>query len=165
MNRFTISFLHFLFGVGLLVCSSGCLLHRLDVQTQYLSRENLASYHVGTPDPNLDNPIIGQRLLIQWSLCANEIEGQVLFLHLLIRLRDHREQEFDIPITKKWGFYIYDLTNEDYCTSGGVLTYKAEIRNESCVIASWKHPLWANLITFDFAENDSVSNQSDDKHK
>jgi hypothetical protein len=131
-------------------------MHILDVQTQYLSHENLASFHVGTPDPHIDNPTIGQRLLVQWSL-PSSMEGRKLYLHLLIRLRDHQQQEINFPINRKRGFYIYDLTNQDYFESGGVQTYLAEIRDESCVIASWKHPLWADLILFDFPETESKS--------
>lgn len=149
MHRFSLNIFRFFLAIGLLLTSSSCLLHRLDVQTQYLSHENLASYHVGTPDPRLDNPNIGQRLLVQWSLCSSDFENQPLFLHLTVRLRNHQEQKLKIPIESKRGFYVYDLINQEYFQSGGILTYQVEITNESCVITSWKHPLWAELITLD----------------
>lgn len=152
MNHSIQNLLRFLAALGLLQGLTSCLLHRLEVQTQYLSHENLASYHIGTPDPHLDQPIIGQRLLVQWSLCSSDVEGHALFLHLKVRFRNHQEQDIKIPINKKRGFYVYDLTNQNYCESGGILTYLAEIYNESCVLESWKHPLWADLITFDFSQ-------------
>jgi hypothetical protein len=143
-------------GLILSVFTSGCTLHRLDVQTQYLSHEYLASYHVDTPDPRRYNPIIGQRLLVQWSLCAEEMSGQELFLYLKVRFRNHQEQEVTVPIRTKRGTYLYELVNEAYCQSGGILTYHAEIRNDSCILASWKHPLWRNLIIFDFSETAAI---------
>jgi hypothetical protein len=161
MNDLKHKFFNFLLGLGILLSASSCSLHRLDVQTQYLSHENLASYYIGTPDPHLDNPTIGQRLLIQWWLSSRDIENQPLFLHLIVRFRNHQEKEIKIPIETKRGFYIYDLNDQNYCESGGILTYFAEIRNESCIITSWKHPLWANLITFDFSKNDKASDNQE----
>lgn len=137
----------------LLFCCSSCFPHDIDVQTQYLSHENLASYHIGTPDPHLDNTAIGQRLLIQWSLSSEQMEDSndlsTIFLYLTVRFRNHQEQEIKIPIYEKRGYYLYNLTNEDYCKFGGILTYKVEIQKNECIIASWKHPLWVKLITLD----------------
>jgi hypothetical protein len=142
--------LRFIFALGILFSTCACTLRRLDVQTQYLGQESLASYHVNTPDPHLNNPIIGQRLLIQWCLPSQDFEGQTVFIDLIVRFRNHEQKEIKIPLKSKRGYYLYDLTAQEYCESGGLLTYKVEIRNDSCIIASWKHPLWANLITFDF---------------
>ena len=137
---------------GLAGCFSGCSIHPLTVQTQYLSHEDLASYHIGTPDPSLDNPDVGERLLIQWSLSSCQLEGGDLRLHLKVRFTNHQEEEINVPVEKKKGYYLYNLLNQDYCDKGGILTYLAEIRSGECVVAVWKHPLWTNLITFDRAK-------------
>ncbi len=142
----------FFCGLGLYVLTSGCTLHRLDVQTQYLSHEYLASFHVDTPDPCRYNPMMGQRLLVQWSLCAEEMKDQHLFLYLKVRFRNHQEQEVKVPVQTKRGTYLYVLANDAYCQSSGILTYHAEIRSDSCLLASWRHPLWVDLITFDFSD-------------
>ncbi len=141
--------IRFLFGICLVSSLTSCSIHPLTVQTQYLSHENLASFHIGTPDPRLDNPTIGQRLLIQWCLSKSVFDGQELTLHLKIRFHIHTEDEIQIPITNKRGYYLYNLTNEEYCKTKGVLTYLAEIRSGECVVASWKHPIWTPLISFD----------------
>ncbi len=158
MRPFYIPFLRFFLGLTCLCYSSSCTLHHLNVQTQYLSHENLASYYTGTPDPRLNDPVIGQRLLIQWMLRSCEMENPPLFLHLVVRLRNHQEKTINVPIEAKRGYYVYDLTNQDFCQSGGILTYYVEIRDASCVIATWKHPLWADLITFDYSKEESASN-------
>lgn len=141
--------IRFLTGIYLLMVLSGCSLHRLTVQTQYLSHENLASYYVGTPDAHLDHPTIGERLLIQWSLSKCAFEWRNLTLHLKIRFHNHKEDEIRVQIENQSGYYLYDLTNEKFCETGGILTYLAEIRDGDCVVESWKHPLWTPLISFD----------------
>lgn len=146
LTTFLISLIN---SIIILTIISSCQLHPLTVQTQYLSHENLASYHVGTPDPQLDHPSIGQRLFVQWSLTSAEMENQPLFLQLSVRFRNHQDEKLKILIEKKSGYYLYDLTNQDYCETGGILTYMAEIRSENCLIASWKHPLWVPLIQLD----------------
>lgn len=129
------------------------MLHRLDVQTQYLSHENLASYYIHTPDPRLDNPTLGQRLFIQWSLPASEFEGQDLTLYIKVRLRNHQERKETVPICKCHGTYFYQVLNQDYFDTGGIMTYLIEIRNGESVIECWRHPLWTELINFEGVEN------------
>lgn len=133
---------------------SGCTIHRMDIQTRYLSRENLASYHVLTPDPQLDNPVIGQRILVQWTFPSRVAKACELELYIKMRYRNHEEKELFIPIYKDKKSYIrgdyqYNLLNEDYCRTGGVLTYKAQIWDKDCLIAEWIHPLWTELIIFE----------------
>lgn len=154
-------------GIFLLACLSVlscCNLHRLTVQTQYLTSENLASFYMNTPDPALTQCVEGQRLLIQWCLPNDSIIGKKLFLHVKIRLRNRRELEQITPLRIRGGkytrgFYPYDLTGTDYDESGGILTYKIEILSGDTVIESWEHPLWANLIVFPEARSPAASTE------
>jgi hypothetical protein len=127
----------------------GCCPHRLTVQTQILNEEYLASYTVGTPDPRIECPDIGERLLIQWSLTSCQFKERNLMLFLKVRFRNHQEKEIQVPIQERRGVYLYNLINEDYCQSGGILTYVTEIRSQEGIVACWKHPLWTELITFE----------------
>lgn len=142
--------IHFRFIIFLLLLlvSSSCNLRRLEVQTQYFTHEDLASYYVGTPDPRLDHPTAGQRLLIQWSLSKEEFSLGETSLDLKIRFQNHQEKEVKIPMQKSSGYYVYEIKDKDYFETGGILTYLVEVRNESCTLATWKHPLWVELITF-----------------
>ncbi|WP_228840624.1 hypothetical protein [Candidatus Protochlamydia phocaeensis] len=133
---------------------SSCVFQRLSVQTHYLSHENLASYYVYTPDPHLDNPIIGQRLLIQWSLPSSYCAYDDLALHLKVRLRNHKEETISLPLKSMKGTYLYYVVNEAYCESGGVATYKIDVTGGGCVLETWKHPLWVDLITFNIPQEE-----------
>lgn len=157
MQHFCHCIFHFLLGLGILFSSSSCALHRLEIQTQYLTPEYLASFHVGTPDPHLYHALIGERLLIQWSLSMQEVQENELSLYLKVRFRNHQEQEVKVPITTKRGTYIYQVNHEFYCQTGGILTYYAEIQSPSCVLASWKHPLWVELIKFNIPDSEKES--------
>lgn len=142
----------FLLGLGILFSASSCTLHRLDVQTQYLTPDYLASFHIGTPDPRISEPLIGQRLLIQWSLKPEEVRDDNLFLYLKVRFRNHQEDEVIIPVKSKRGTYLYRVNRELYCETRGISTYLAEIRNSTCALARWKHPLWVELIQFHYPD-------------
>lgn len=146
--RIDFSIFRFVF-VAMLMCtiSSCTFLQPLTVQTQYLSHEDLASFHIGTPDPTLDCPPVGERLLIQWYLPHCQFQ-EGLLLSLKVRFKNHQEEERQISIEKNNSYYLYELIDEDYFKTGGIQTYLVEIRQGDCIIASWKHPLWTNLITF-----------------
>lgn len=149
----------YLIWMCLLVSLSSCMFHRLDVQTQYLSHENLASYSVKTPDPRLDNPVLGQRLLIQWCLPASELGDSAAMLYIRVLFKNHQEQELTVPIRRNTGTYVrgtylFNVLNQDYFDTGGIMTYIVEIRSGNCVIESWRHPLWTELITFDFSQSE-----------
>ncbi len=129
---------------------SSCALHRLDIQTQYLTPEYLASFHIGTPDPKLYAPFIGERLLIQWSLPSNEICDELPTLFLKVRYKNHQEEEIKLTIRSSTGTTLFKVEGEKYCQTGGILTYYSQIEKCNAVLATWKHPLWRELIKINY---------------
>jgi len=91
----------------------------------------------------------GQRLLIQWSLHQKQMEEGALFLHLKVRFRNHEEKVIEVPIRSTRGTYLYEVIDDVYSQSGGIVTYDAAIRSPSLVLAEWRHPLWVDLIKLD----------------
>lgn len=132
--------------VLLLFFLTGCC-SRLSVQTDYLSKERLASYYVGAPDPQLNCDTIGQRLVISWSLSREDFIYQNVAFHLKVRLRNHEEIEVCKNIICSCGYYIFQLNDEKYRQSGGILTYKVTLTGDDTVLETWRHPLWKELIT------------------
>lgn len=136
----------------LLVLLTSCQPHLLDVQTQYLTHENLASFYVNTPDPARNDPDIGERLMIRWSIPSDYLCYDNLSLHLRVRFKDREEEEKILALTRKSGTYLYCVINETFCRTGGILTYKIDLIGGGCILETWRHPLWSELILFDNPE-------------
>jgi hypothetical protein len=131
----------------------GCSRQHLTIYTDYLSHKNLASYHVGTPDPLRNNPPIGQRLIISWSLPKKALTQEDLHLEAKIRFRNREEINETFPICKRSGSYYYSLINEDFMEKGGIITYKVDLIGNGEILEEWRHQLWTELIIFDEEQN------------
>lgn len=129
-----------------LACLSSCISSRLTVYTDYLSKENLASYFVDTPDPYLNNPTIGQRLIVIWTLKKRHLLYQDLHLSMTIRFRNKKEITLTHPINHPKGTYVYCLLNQDYIDHDGIITYKVELVGNGQILDEWRHQIWTELI-------------------
>jgi hypothetical protein len=119
----------------------------LTVQTEYLSHENLASYHVRTPDPLLWNPPIGQRLLVSWQLPPSIKCTEDLALNIQLHFHNHTTKTEIVPVRRNTGTYVYALLNADYSEKKGILTYKVQLTLADQILEEWRHQLWVELIT------------------
>lgn len=129
---------------------SGCARNKhLCVHTQYFGPKDLASYYVDTPDPCFNEPPVGQRLIISWSL-KNKF-WQVTNLNLKIRMRFRNGE----PVTETLclhnptGTYIYDLCGNKFWERGNIQTFKVSLIGDDCVIEEFRHHLWNERINFD----------------
>lgn len=130
--------------VGALLCS--CSPNTLTTQTNYLNREQLASYHVGTPDPALATPIIGQRLLVHWNLDKAYLCCEDLYLYVHIRFGNREEHIEKVAIFDSSGYFSYKLMDEEFCEKESIATYKIEIYGNGSLILCRQHQLWVELI-------------------
>lgn len=127
---------------------AGCSSSHLSVRTEYLSRESLASYYADTPDPQLEDPPIGQRLIISWCVPRAYLAYPDLHLRLIVRLHNREEISQLYAINQLFGTYVYEVEGKDYLESGGITTYKVDLMTGDTVLDEWEHPLWVELITF-----------------
>ncbi len=132
----------------LLLLSCSCNRPTLSVETGYFTRKDLASYHVGTPDPNKQSPIFGQRLYIHWDVPNDEFEKGPLTLHLQIHLKKDGLLKKAIDITEAKGSYVFPIVGEDYTTKGGLLSYKVGLFSGDKELLSSKHKFWVEEINF-----------------
>lgn len=132
--------------IFLLLFLVGCNSSHISVQTTFLNRTDLASYHVETPDPNLAYPLIGQRLLLSWTLPNSYLKKPDLYFRLTIRFKNHTQIVKNVIPKTVAGFYIYELRDSDYEETEGILTYKAEIISDGQILETWNHRLWVELI-------------------
>lgn len=123
-----------------------CTLCPLSARMEYLSRKSLASYRVKTPDPNLNNPPIGQRLIINWSLPRQALHLPDLYLKMTLRFRNGIEEVRYQRICRTRGTYKIELINDAYFETCGIQTYKIEILGGGTVLERWCHQLYTDLI-------------------
>ncbi len=153
INRFIYS-AAYLWCIALL---TGCSHEHLAVQTQYLNRDNLASYRVRTPDPMLFAPLIGQRLIVDWVLPKNYFDQNPLYLQATIHFGNRTVAVDTVEIHQRKGTYIYQIIDGDFCEKQGMLAFKIDLIKGDCVIEEWRHQLWAELITVGAADVDKDS--------
>lgn len=134
------SFLFFLFAI------SNGYAQQLTVYTDYIGRETLASFQMGTPDPLLIHPPTGQRLIVKWSLPRSYLELENLHLEIALRFRDRTLTNLNLPICQKRGSHIYTVLGKNYLQTGGILTYQVKILSSDQTLETWTHPLWAPII-------------------
>jgi hypothetical protein len=143
----------FLFALVLLsLLTSSCEKHYLSVQQRWVDINYLASVQINTPDPRREHPQVGQMLIIDWRL-PREVLRQNPTVLLDVIYWDYTTKTIRLPITHPLDYTTYELLDEEYEKTGGILTYKAQIVTESgTVIKESKHQLWVNLITVNSLE-------------
>lgn len=120
---------------------------KITVLNGYVTKKNLASYHVGTPDPRLDCPDIGQRLTIHWSLSDHEFSCyDEVNLVLTMRYENREVVKKELLLCDKSGSFTFSLLNDEYVKARGIQTYKVDIFGDGEPIACWRHQLWTELI-------------------
>lgn len=125
---------------------SSCSYNPISAQTDYLSRQGLASYHVGTPDPSLNYPVLGQRLIIKWVLKENYLKYSDLHAEITVRFQDNTEKVFNLPIKTQLGTHIYIIEADEFCKTNGIASYKVDLIGNGYVLYKWRHQLWVDKI-------------------
>lgn len=136
-------FFAFLFSCLLQLC--GCCQSKLTVFTEYLSIETLPSYIIGTPDPRLCNPDVGEKLHIKWNIPTQEY-CQPLRLKLSLYFGNRTEEKLWVDLFTPRGIYIYPLINDAYWEKQGIFTYKVELYSGETLMDCWQHLLYTERI-------------------
>lgn len=134
--------------VTLMCLFSGCAREELTVFTEYVSIESLPSYRIGTPDPHLYCPDIGEKLHIQWST-PKSCHYKTLDLHLSILFGNKEKADEWFSLEKPTGIYVYPLLNKAYWEKGGIFTFRVELYADGLLIKQWRHQLWAERFDID----------------
>lgn len=117
----------------------------LSVFSEPIDKTLRASTHVNTPDPaHFENPH-GLRIQVSWHLPKSFL-GQKLELKLGVRFKKPFQEEINYPIDALNSSLTYEVTNEDYFSRGGVLSYQAELYVNGEKVDAYKHRLWVDLI-------------------
>ncbi len=137
-----------LLGSSLLFLSS-CEKYYVSVAQQWVDVRYLASTHVNTPDPRQLKPPVGQMIIIDWRVPKSILKKNP-HVELKVIYWNYTEKTVTFPIDQRMGWATYKVLDEEYDTTGGILTYKAEILTaDGQKYREWKHQLLVNLITID----------------
>lgn len=139
-----------IFPLSLICCAlvlTGCEKYYLSLTQQNVDVNYLASTHVKTPDPRQAHPPTGEMIIIGWRIPKKILrEKPTIDLHVIYW--NYTEKVFHYPIKSRMGYVKYQDLDEEFASTQGILTYKADIRTEEGMIyKEWKHQLWVNLIT------------------
>ena len=135
--------------VALLPLLSGCQKYYLSLTDQNINVDYLASTHVATPDKRQHNPPYGQMIVMDWRV-PKDVLDKAPTLDLYVIYGNYTEQKFHYPIETRMGFKTYKDLNQEFVDKKGIIAYRAEIRlSDGSIYKSWKHQLWAELITID----------------
>ena len=127
----------------------GCKQYYLSIAQEWIDGTYLASSYVGTPDPLQKNPPTGQMLIVSWRIPESVFQKKP-FIRLDLLLWDYTTRSIEIPIEHRMDFATYRLLDEEYKSSGGILSFKGEIVEENGeIFREWRHQLWVNLITLE----------------
>ena len=129
----------------------GCTRTPLQVEIKYISPENLASYYVDTPDPCLLYRKVGQELIISWDIPKEEFSTD-LKLTIFLNMRNYSERNLAFMLNCESGSKVISVANDDYFSTGGILSFLVEIQRDGVPLYVRKHQLYVKLIRFEEAE-------------
>lgn len=132
--------------VVLLLSLTGCR-PPLSVYTESVDRHSLASSVALTPDPKLNNPSIGQKIVIQWSLPQDLIPAT---LFATIYYKNGQESIISKPVRSYYDTATIYHIDQEFYQKGVISTYKVEIFKEDRCIATFYHHLWTQKIELDY---------------
>jgi hypothetical protein len=128
---------------------SGCCRNYVNVRTEYFNRHSLASYYVGTPDPKLSYPEVGQRLILSWKFEDEVYRKPDLRFDLTIRFGNKEEVKEQVHVYDRTGIYTYTLYDDVFFDYDGIQTYKVDLYSGDELISEWRHQLWVDMIIFE----------------
>ncbi len=125
---------------------TGCQKYYVNVIREGVSKKDLASVFVGSPDPRKKAADKGEKLLVEWNLPAKETK-KPLTLKLDVLYGNYTSDIKEYPIDYKRGHILFKLLNEEYKEKKGMIAYRAEIlTSKKKVLQKWQHVLFVDLI-------------------
>lgn len=132
-----------LFLLPLLLFCASCQRCPLDARLEELTPSYLASCRVNTPDPQRCR-FCGQQLVVSWELPT--LLSDDLLVRISLITGKHRFCKISIPAEGRYGSITYQLVNDNYKKTGGILTYKVELFSKHRLLATYKPRSWVEWV-------------------
>ncbi len=130
----------------IIILFTGCQKYYVNVIREDVSKKDLASVFVGSPDQRKKSPDKGEKLLVEWNLPSKDV-NESLTLKLNILYGNYTSDVKEYPIEYKRGHIFFKLLNEEFKEKKGMIAYRAEILNEEKeIIKKWQHVLFVEHI-------------------
>jgi hypothetical protein len=135
---------------SLLALIAGCQSYgAISVNTFKIDRNNLASTHVGTPDPEKTCPPTGVNVVVEWWV-PHALLSCDPKVRLTLNYRNMTAEVIEYPIRYRIGYFSHKVVGKPFKESKGLLSYKAEVVTEDGeVFKKAVHQLFVNLIQLD----------------
>jgi len=125
---------------------AGCSKPSVCARTFYTSRNDLAAYVVGTPDPQIATKGLGQSIWVRWTAPAL---SETIYLDVTIRFADESERHETYPVQNRYGWLMVEITDTEYKKTKGLAAYSISLKDGENILATTKHKLWIDKIQID----------------
>jgi hypothetical protein len=122
---------------------AGCSKPTVSARTFYTSRNDLAAYVIGTPDPQIATKGLGQSIWVRWT--APEL-CEKTHLDVTIRFNDASERHETYPVANKFGWIMVEIKDTEYKKKKGLASYSISLRKGEIILASTQHKMWTDKI-------------------
>lgn len=134
------------FFVIFLFVFSSCHRTRLDVIHKTVSKSDLASTYVKSPDPRQMDMQEGEQLLISWNIPAKVFRPPCI-LELAVIFKDKSEEKILKKISSKSGLFSYDILGYRMKHSHGIYSYQVKIVDASQQeITCLREKMWVHIL-------------------
>jgi hypothetical protein len=135
--------------LGILILT-GCSRTTLTVDRYAILPSDLPSNYVDSPDPRKNDPPYGQVLDVSYRIKSKKKQSMPYLLLLKVIYKNLEEETVSQTIFNDEGKFAFEVLNDKFEGTGGILTYKAEIMTfDGDQLADFKHRLWFELISFE----------------
>ncbi len=123
--------------------AAGCSKPSVSARTFYTSRDDLAAYVIGTPDPQIASKGLGQSIWVRWR--APELSEKT-HLDATILFNDESERHETYPVANKFGWMMVEIKDTEYKEKKGLASYSISLCDGETILASTKHKMWIDKI-------------------
>lgn len=134
--------------IACLFLVTSCCRPFVNVRTEYFNRHSLASYYVGTPDPKLNYPEVGQRLILSWCFPDEVYRRPDLRFEITVRFGNKQQVTEQLHVYDRRGIFTYTVYDDVFFDYDGIQTYKVDLYSGDELITEWRHQLWVEMILF-----------------
>lgn len=137
----------------LLFVTSSCRGPSVDVIHKSVTKNDLASAFVKSPDPRREAFQEGEQLLISWNLGVKQTNKHTLIVSVLFK--DRSEEKIYKELESSSGVFSYFLVGKEFKDKQGIMTYKVEVLDfEKKSLIELEDRLWINIIRVEPARED-----------